>query len=403
MTGSLLLGIDAGSVSVKAALADLAGGTPQIIGVGLVPSAGLRKGLVVDLTLAAGAIQEAAGKALEMAGATGNVPVVAGIGGTHILSLVGKSEVAVHRPAAGVAPEDIRRALDEAAAIGLPAAREVLHVVPRAYQLDGAEGVVNPLGLAGRKLAVEAHLITGEAASRQNQLEAVRGAGLEVVDLEASIRAAGDAVLTRAEREKGVLLLDIGAGTTGVAVYDQGHLWHTAVLPVGGEHITADVAALLQVPVAAAETLKLERGWAAADLAPDSTFELVSPSGQKAREVTDKQLAEIIESRVLEILQLAAVQVKRSGYPGLFPGGLVITGGTARLQGLPAVAADCLGLVARVGLPDGPLVGSPEFATAVGLVQWGARLAQEEAAAATEAAKLDKWGRVKNWLRSLLG
>jgi cell division protein FtsA len=186
-------------------------------------------------------------------------------------------------------------------------------------------------------------------------------------------------------------------------VYDQGHLWHLAVLPIGGEHITADLAALLQIPVTAAEELKIERGWAAADQCPDTSFELVSPSGQKTREVTDKQVAEIIESRALEILQLAAAQVKRSGYAGLFPGGLVLTGGSARLRGLAGLAGDCLGLPARVGSPEGPLVGSPEYATAVGLVQWGARLAQDEAAAATEVAKQNRVGRMKNWLRSLFG
>jgi cell division protein FtsA len=250
---------------------------------------------------------------------------------------------------------------------------------------------------------VEAHLISCDSLLRQNSLEAMNRAGLEVADFQVGIRAAGDVVTTRAEREAGVLLLDIGAGTTGVAVYDQGHLWHLAVLPIGGEHITADLAALLQIPVSAAEALKIERGWAATDQCPDTSFELVSPSGQKTREVTDKQVAEIIESRALEILQLAAAQVKRSGYAGLFPGGLVLTGGSARLRGLAGLAGDCLGLPARVGSPEGPLVGSPEYATAVGLVQWGARLAQDEAAAATEVAKQNRVGRMKNWLRSLFG
>jgi cell division protein FtsA len=402
--GSLVLGLDAGSANVVAALADLAGGDPQIIGVGLVPSAGIRRGLVVDLKAAAESMRKAVDQACEMAGRPDLVaPAVVSLSGSHILSLVGSADAPVHRPSQGVQAEDIRRALDEAAIVSLPAGREVIHVAPRAYRLDGADGVVSPLGLAGRRLSVEALLITGEALPRQNHLEAVRTAGLEVADFQVAIRAAGEAVLTREEKEAGVLLLDIGAGTTGVAVYDRGHLWHQAVLPVGGEHITADIATILQVPVASAEQLKIERGWASAKECPETAFELVSPSGKAVREVPDKQLAEIIESRVEEILQLAAQQVKRSGYGGLFPGGLVLTGGATRLRGLAELAADSLGLPARIGSPTGPLVESPEFATAVGLVQWGARLAVDEAAAAAEAAKQDKWGQVKNWLRGLFG
>jgi cell division protein FtsA len=398
-----VLGIDAGSANTVAALADLSGSSPQIVGVGLVPSRGIRRGTVVDLEAAAGSIREAAARACEMAGRPSAPPVVVAVSGTHIQSFVGKAEVPVHRPSHGVSPEDVRRALDEASAIALPAGRELIHVGPRAYRLDGAEGVANPLGLAGRHLAVEAHLITAEALPRMNYLEAARLAGLNVVDFGLAIRAAGETVLTREEREAGVLLLDIGAGTTSIGVYEQGHLWYTAVLPVGGEHITSDIAALLQVPVSSAEELKLERGWAAADLAPEASFELVSPSGQNVREVADKQLAEIIEPRVLEILQLAASTVKRSGYAGLFPAGLVLTGGASRLRGLAAVASDCLGLPSRLGAPEGPLVSNPEFSTAAGLIHWGARLAQDEAAAAAQAADEQKWGRVKAWLRGLFG
>lgn len=403
MEGSVVLGVDAGSANTVAALADLSGEAPQVIGIGLVPSRGVHKGTVVDLAAAAEAIRQATAKACEMAGRPGVTRAVVALGGAHIHTVVGQSEVPVHRPTHGVTPEDVRRALDEAITVALAPGREVVHVVPRAYRLDGSDGVVNPLGLAGRHLSVEANLITGEALPRQNHLEAVHMAGLEVVDFQVAIRAAGEAVLTPAERQAGVLLLDIGSGTTSVAVYDRGHLWYTAVLPLGGDHITTDIATVLQVPVTTAEQLKTERGWAAADLAPETTFELVSPSGQKVRELADKQLAEIIESRVLEILQLAAAQVKRSGYAGLFPAGLVLTGGTAQLQGLAAVAGDCLGLPARVAQPEGPLVNSPEFSTAVGLVSWGARLAQEEAAAAAEAAQHRNWGRVKAWLRSLFG
>jgi cell division protein FtsA len=401
--GSLVLGIDAGSASVVAVLADIAEGEPQVIGVGLVPCIGIRKGVVVDLGAAAEAMRQAEAKAREMAGRSDGARTILGISGAHLLSMVGAAAVPVHRPSQGVTPEDIRIVLDRAANVELSAGREVIHVVPRAYRLDGTEGVMDPLGLGGKHLSAEAHLITGETLLVQNYLRSAAQAGLEVADYQVAIRAAGDAVLTREEREAGVLLMDFGAGTTSVAVYDRGHLWHVAIIPVGGEHITTDVASILRTPVPTAEQLKVHQGWASVELAPDTYLELVSPSGQKVREVEEKRLAEIIESRVQEILQLAAVQVKRSGYAGLFPAGLVLTGGGSRLRGLDQVAADSLGLPVRVAAPDGPLVSEPSYATAVGLVHWGARLVRDEAAAAAESVQIGRWSRVKNWLRHLLG
>jgi cell division protein FtsA len=398
---SLVLGIDTGSAQVIACLAEVVDGEPQVIGLACVPSLGVRKGVVVDLNTTAEAIHAAVTKACEMAGRPMVNQVVVGVSGSHILSLIGSAEVAVHRPSVGVTPEDLRRVLDNAAKVDLPAGRDIIHVVPRAYRLDDSDPVLDPIGLAGRTLHAEAHLITAESLPLQNHLRAVSMASLVVVDYQVSIRVAGESVLTPAERNAGVLLLQMGATTTGVAVYDRGYLWHVSVLPIGGEHITGDIASLLRMPVAVAEKVKLERGWAATDLAPDTAFELVSPSGQNVRELTDKSLAQIIEPRVQEILQMAAAQVKRSGYTGLFPSGVVLTGGSAKLQGMVAVAADCLDLPARIGTPTGAFIGEPEFATVAGLVRWGARLAQDEAAAAVENEKRDKWGRVTYWLKGL--
>ncbi len=398
---SLVLGLDVGSAQVVAAVAEVTGDEPRVLGTGAVRCTGVRKGLVVDLDLTAEAIEQAVRTACE----AGSVPEVRrtflAVNGPHIQSVVGSAEVPVHRPSNGVTPEDVRRVLDSAAAVELPPGREVVQMVPRSYRLDGAEGVVAPIGLAGRSLFAEAHLITGETLPIRNFFTAARHAGLEVVDYQLALCASGEGVLTPEERQAGVLLLDIGADTTGVAVYDTGHLWHVAVIPVGSRHITTDIASLLQVPVVAAERLKIEHGWAAAEMAPDAQVELVTPSGQKVREVNERRLAEIIESRVQEILQLAARSVKRSGYAGLFPGGLVLTGGGARLRGMEELAADCLGLPARVGAPTDPLLEGPEFAAVAGLIRGGARHLREEAAAAAETEGQNTWGRVKNWLRGL--
>ncbi len=401
MDGPLILGIDAGSSRTVAVLAELADDRPQIIGVGVKPCAGVRRGVVVDLEAAAVAIRQAVAEACEMAGRTVATKSVVGVSGTHIFSIVGSAEVPVQRPAQGVGPADVRRALDSAANVELPAGREVIHVVPRSYAVDGNEGAMDPMGLSGRRLQAKAHLVTGESLSVQNGLRAALRAGLQVGDYQVGIRAAGQAVLTPAECESGVLLLDIGAGTTGLAIYDHGHLLHVAVLPLGGEQITEALVTALQIPLAVAEGLKTKRGWAAVDLCPDTQFELVTPSGQRVRALTDRQLAAIIEPRVLELIGQVALEVKRSGYKGLFPAGLVLTGGSSRLQGLAAVAADSLGLAARVGVPMDALVSEPEYATAAGLVHWGARLAEDEAAAAVDEKSRDRWSAVTRWFKGL--
>jgi len=401
MDGSLILGIDAGSSRTVAVLAELADNRPQVIGVGVKPCVGVRKGVVVDLESAAVAVRQAVSEACQMAGRSDATRAVVGVSGTHILSIVGSAEVPVQRPARGIGPADVRRALDLAANIEMPAGREVIHVVPRSYAVDGNEGAMDPLGLSGRRLQARAHLVTGDSLRVQNGLRAAMRAGLQVGDYQVGIRAAGQAVLTPAECESGVLLLDIGAGTTGLAVYDHGHLFHLAVLPLGGEQITEALVTDLQVPLAVAEELKTKRGWAAVDLCPDAPFELVTPSGQRIRELTDRQLAETISPRVQELLGQVALEVKRSGYKGLFPAGLVLTGGGSRLQGLVSVAADSLGLSVRVGIPTDPLVCEPEYATAAGLVHWGARLAEDEAAVAAEAKSRDRWSAVTRWMKGL--
>lgn len=398
---NLVLGLDVGSANVVAALAEVAEGVPQVIGIGLASAAGVQRGVVVDVEAAGGAIRQAVESACQMAGCPGVTRAVVSVSGAHIGSLVGEAEVPVLRPSAGVTPEDVRKALDAAAAVELPAGRNLIHVSPRSYRVDGNGPLREPIGLCGRSLHAEVELITGDALPVQNHLRTVREVGLEVVDYQVAVRAAGEAVLTPQEKEEGALLIQIGSGTTGVAVYDRGHLFHLAVLPVGGEHITGDLATLLRVPVATAEQLKRERGWASAAMAPDSTFELVTPSGLNTREVSDKHVAEIIGPRVEEILQMAAVAVKRSGYGGLFPGGLVLTGGGCRLSGLVEVAADCLSLPARIGIAQGPLVGEPELATAAGLVRWGVHLTREEAAVTQEIVKQSRLGQIRDWLKSL--
>jgi cell division protein FtsA len=288
--------------------------------------------------------------------------------------------------------------------VDLPEGREVMHVLPRAYQVDGASSVADPIGLAGRSLSAEVTLITIDAFAVQNLLRAVTAGGLTLLDYGAGARMAGEVALTALERSSGVLYLDVGGGTTTVAVWEEGHLWDLFVLPVGSDHITADLATVLRIPVTQAEQLKCEHGWAAESQAdPERLIELPTPSGLGTRQVKEAELAQIIGSRVEEILQLAASGVKRSGYAGLFPAGLVLAGGGSQLRGLVAFASDSLGLPARLASPelDGEGAG-PSWTTAIGLARWGApRLVPEPAETAATLAPAGPLQRMKRWLAGL--
>lgn len=401
-----VLAVDIGSTRVAALVADISGSEAAITGLGLARCAGLRKGVVVDIEGTAQAIRHAVDTAQSMAG-TRLTGACISVSGSHLQSLTGEAEAAVTRPETGIAPEDVQGLLEGATAVGLPPDRELIHVIPRQYSVDGTEGIRDPVGMIGRRIQVLAHLLTGHTGAIQNLLRSVVKAELTVQDYLVAVRAAGEAVLTREDREAGTLLLDIGGGTTSVGVYENGHLWHAAVLPIGGEHITSDISVGLRLPVPQAEELKIERGWALRDMASPERFEVPGPSGRGTREISEMLLAEIIESRVHELFHLAAREVKLSGYAGLFPGGIVVTGGTGELKGMAQATADYFDLPARLGTPlgySGPVQVStaPGLSVAAGLVRWGAHLASAEAAASTEQQEDAFWGRVKRWFTSLV-
>lgn len=404
MERSHVLGIDCGSAHVRAVLAEVTQDGSRLVGVGEADSAGIRRGVVTDLTAAMGAIATAATRACTQAGLSELPAAVVSIGGAHLRSVPGSSTVPVHRPASGITPLDLRRALDRAAQIDLPDGREVMHVLPRAYQVDGAEGVVDPIGLAGRSLRADVTLVTGDVFAVQNLLRAVTAGGLTVLDYGAGARFVGERILTPLERSSGVLHVDLGAGTTTVAVWEEGHLWDLFVLPVGSDHITADLATVLRIPVSQAEALKRVHGWASTAQANSVTMiDLPTPSGFGVRQVPELDLAQIIGSRVEEMLQLAAGGVKRSGYTGLFPAGLVLSGGGSQLRGLLSFASDSLGLPARLASAPADAPGL-EWLTAVSLAQWGAQRlapAAEEVAAAEEETRPGAFVKMKRWLAGL--
>ena len=400
-----VVGIDVGSNKVCTLVGEVREeGGLRIVGVGIVPSRGLRKGVVVNVAEATAAIAASVEEAERTSGYRIERAYVS-LSGTHISSLNSRGVVAVSRREEGIAVEDVDRALDAAGAVAVPHNRELIHVVPRYYVVDGQEGVRDPLGMHGFRMEVEAHVVTGSTTAIQNLIKCVTGAGVEVDEVVLASLAAGDAVLAENEREMGVVLVDMGGGTTDIAIFIDGTVWHTVTLGIGGEYVTNDVAIGLRLPTEAAEEVKIRYGHARpAQVGPEERFP-AEPFGESSPQVLPRwKLAEIIEARVEEMLGMVLQEIKRSGYDGLLPAGLVLCGGTAQLPGIVELARDVVGLPVRIGTPQG-LVGlvdrisGPAYAVAAGLVGWGLM--------ADTRRPLPKGGpsvgrRFLNWLRALL-
>ncbi|HJL70263.1 MAG TPA: cell division protein FtsA [Anaerolineales bacterium] len=378
MTTPLLTGIDVGTTKVCVLIADLVDDTHyEVLGVGTAPSRGMRKGVVVNVEEAKATIREAVAAAERSAGYEVGTAFVS-MAGAHVSCVNSRSVVGVSGSRA-IAQDDIDRALDAARAIVIPHNREVLHIIPRNFVVDGQEGIRMPLGMHGFRLEVEAHLITAASMTIKNLTQCIEAAGVMVEQFVLNPLAASEAALTDTERDLGVVACDVGGGTTDVAIFIEGNVWHTAVLPVGGNHITADVAHGLRLPAAAAEEVKIEHGHACTKEVDDSEVFRVCPFGhENAIEVSRAELANVIEARAEEMFDLLLQEIKRSGYDGLLPAGVVLTGGTAQLAGFRQLATGSLGLPVRVseprdlrGLVD--QVQGPAYSTVVGLLNWALR------------------------------
>ncbi len=379
------------------------GNTLRIVGVGVVPSRGLRKGVVVNVNEATEAIAASVERAERISGHEITHALV-GVAGAHISSFNSRGVVAVSR-GHSITQDDVNRVLDAALAIAIPHNREVIHVVPRGYIVDGQDGVRDPLGMHGFRLEVEAHIITGAATSIHNLVKCVNQVGIEIDDLVLASLASGEAVLTENEREMGVVLADIGGGTTDMAIFIEGSVWHTAVLGIGGNHVTNDVAVGLRAPFATAEEIKKKYGYARAEAIPPNENLNVPVFGEDSWQAVSRRfLAEIIEARVAEVFDLMLQEVKRSGYDGLLPAGVVLCGGTSQLAGIRELGRDILQLPTRIGFPRDlqglvDSVSSPAYATGVGLLLWGLR---EEAGQISADRPTSLWQRIVHWLRSFL-
>jgi len=372
-----IVGIDVGSSKVCTLVGEVDDvGDVRVIGVGLVRSRGVRKGVVVNVADATAAIAASVEKAEHTSGYKVERAYV-GLSGTHVSSLNSRGVVGISRREQGITAEDVDRVLDAAHAIAVPHNQEVVHVIPRGYVVDGQADVRDPLGMHGFRLEVEAHIVIASSTSIQNLVKCVEGAGVEADELVLASIAAGDAVLTDTEREMGVVLADVGAGTTDIAIFIDGTVWHTVTLGVGGEYITGDVAIGLRLPPDVAEQVKTQYGHArASQISPDERFTVSPFGGGVPQAVLRWKLAEIIEARAEELLSMVQQEIKRSGYDGLLPAGVVLCGGTAQLSGLQELGRDIFGLPVRVGTPQAfhglvDQVANPAHAVGAGLMGWG--------------------------------
>jgi cell division protein FtsA len=303
--------------------------------------------------------------------------------------------------------DDIERALDAAGAIAIPHNRQVIHVLPRGYIVDGQNGIRDPVGMHGFRLEVEAHIITGSATALQNLVKCVEKVGVNVDELTLDPLASGQAVLTETEKEMGVVLADIGGGTTDIAIFIEGTVWHTVVLEVGGNHLTSDLAVGLRLPFESAEDVKLKHGQALhTNVRAEESFTVATFGGDARQQVFRREVANILEARVEEIFHLILREIKRSGYDGLLPAGAVLCGGSAQLPGIAELGKKVLGMPVRIGQPR-DLIGlvdqltSPAFATSVGLLRWGQTGAVTPNVGGRGGQSVFR-GRVRDWFRNFL-
>lgn len=374
MDDGLLVGLDIGTTKICVVVARVAEGKVNIVGIGSHPSTGLRKGVVVNMDSTVNSIKKAVEEAELMAGIKIDSCLV-GIAGAHIKSFNSNGVVAIKDKE--VKADDVARAIDAAKAVAIPADRELIHVIPQEYIIDDQDGIKDPIGITGVRLEVKTHIVTGSVSSAQNIIKCCRLAGLNVDDIILSQLASSEATLTPEEKEIGVALVDIGGGTSDIAVFINGAIKFTSVLPYGGNNITNDIAIGLRTPLEEAEKIKKKYGCAFANMiGANETIEVPSVGGRKPRTLMRKTLADIIEPRVEEISSLIYQEIKKSGSERLLASGVVITGGCANLEGIAELAENIFNLPARRGYPIGlgglvDVVNNPIYATGVGLLVYG--------------------------------
>ena len=404
-----IVGLDIGTTKVCCIVGEIVDASPQpvidIVGIGTAPSAGMRKGVVVNIDSTVESISKAVEEAELMAGVE-ITHVHAGIAGGHVKSFNSTGVVAIKDKE--ITDHDVKRVIDAAKAVAIPADREVIHVIPQEFIIDEQDGIRDPIGMSGVRLEAKVHIVTASSTSAQNIIKCANKAGLTVSDLCLEQIASAEAVLSDDEKELGIALVDIGGGTSDIAIYKEGSLLYTGVLPIGGNHITNDIAVGLRTPQYEAEKIKVQYGAAIPEaIRPDETIEVPGVGGRKSRVLSKRLLAEIIAPRVEEIFLMIQKEIAQSGYRDMMSAGIVLTGGATLMDGLTELAEQIFEMPAKRGVPYNvgglkDVVHSPQFSTGVGLLRYGTKNMIKQ-----RTPMMDKFfigsirGSMRSWIKDL--
>lgn len=398
---NIVVGLDIGTTKICAIIAEIDGDRIDVIGIGSAPSTGLRKGVVINIAATMNSIRQAIDEAELMAGCEVS-HVYTGISGGHIRGFNSHGIVAVKD--SEITAADVARVIDAAKAVAIPMDREVIHILPQQYIVDDQDGIKEPLGMHGVRLEAKVHIVTGAATSAQNIIKCANRTNLDVSAIVLQQLASAEAVLTEDEKDLGVCLVDIGGGTSDIAIFSEGAIVHTSVLPIGGNHLTTDIALGIRTPQNEAERIKRKYGAALVErVEAEEVIEVPSVGGRKPRTLSRQILCEIIEARVEEIFQLVYEEIRNTAFEDLLASGVVLTGGTSQLGGITDIAEDVLGLPIRAGRPRGvggltDVVKSPEYATGVGLVLYAAKHMERERGDVQRSGLKRTTRRVRDWL-----
>jgi cell division protein FtsA len=410
----IVAGIDVGTTKVCTLVGRVEdSGAMRILGVGIVPSDGIRKGMIVDLSTASQAIVRSVEQAQNTSGLEITTALVS-LAGAHVSSVNSRGAAGI--PSGLIEAVDVARALDQARAVAIPHDREIVHIVQRGFNVDGQEGIRTPIGMHGYKLEVETHIITAAAATVQNLRQCVAAANVQVQQFVLNPLASAEVVLTDQERQMGVAVCDIGGGTSDLAIYVDGDVWHTMVLAVGGNQVTQDIAHGLRLPMQQAEEVKKQQGHAVRSEIGSEEYFNIRPFGEDHPvQINRQDLAYIIEARISETFSLILQEIKRSGYDGLLPAGMILTGGTAALPGIRRIAHEVLGMPVRIAQPENltgltDKLNSPAFSTSVGLLRWALSMNEHDLSLSVRGRRRRRTRGemnmdievVKNWLKRLL-
>jgi len=405
----LIVGLDIGTSKVVAIVGEVTlDGYIDVIGIGHHPSRGLKKGVVVNIESTVSSIQRAVEEAELMAGCEIH-SAYTGIAGSHIRGLNSHGIVAIRDNE--VTPTDVDRVIDAARAVAIPADQKIIHILPQEFIIDNQEGIRDPIGMSGVRLEARVHMVTGAVSAAQNVVKCVRRCGLNVDDIILEQLASSHAVLTEDEKELGVCMIDIGGGTTDIAIFTEGSIRHTAVIPIAGDQVTNDIAVALRVPTQNAEEIKIKYACALTHQANlDDTFEVPAIGDRPPRKLSRKTLAEVVEPRYEELFTLIQAELRRNGFEEIIASGIVLTGGSAKLEGVVELAESVFQIPVRLGVPQyvrglADVVRNPIYATGVGLLLYGhqqqrMRLnADNFMSSRTSNGTGNIWGRMKNWFQ----